>query len=105
MVWIKDKENEIHLTRGDSANFTVNLFNKDGSVYTMGANDTLTFSMRNDQIVVLSKESSSNQIAIEPNDTKKLACQPYRYEIELHSGNNIYTVIAWSLFILEREVA
>ena len=105
MVWIKDKENEIHLTRGDTGNFTVSLFNKDGSAYTMGANDTLVFSMRNDQMVVLSKTFSTTQIEIEPNDTKKLACQPYRYEIELHSGNEVYTVIAWSLFILEREVA
>ena len=105
MVWIKDKENEIHLTRGDSGKFSVSLFNKDGSVYTMGANDTITFSMRNDQMVVLTKTFTTNQIVINPSDTKKLACQPYRYEVELHSENDVYTVIAWSLFILEREVA
>ena len=105
MVWIKDKENEVHLTRGDSGFFTINLYNKDGSEYVMGAEDTLVFSMRNDQVVVLSKTFTSNQIEIEPIDTKKLVCQPYRYEVELHKGNEVYTVIAWSLFILEREVA
>lgn len=104
MVWIKDKENEIHFTRGDSGSFLVSLFNKDGSAYTMGANDTITFSMRNDRMVVLTKTFTSNQITITPSDTKLLACQPYRYEVELHSGDNVYTVIAWSVFVLEREV-
>ena len=103
MVRVRDN-NEIYLTRGDTASFTISLFNKDGSAYTMGANDTLIFSVRNEQIVVLSKTFTTNQVEIEPSDTKKLTCQPYRYEVELHSGDDVYTVIAWTRFFLEREV-
>lgn len=103
MVRVKDN-NEIHLTRGDSVVFTVTLTQADGTAYQLGNNDVLIFSIRNEQAVVLSKEFTTTQITLTPQDTKKLACQPYRYEVELHSGDNVYTVVAWSMFFLENEV-
>lgn len=106
MVWAKN--NEIHLTRGDSARFKVDmaLFNNGrSSAYTIDPTDTLTFSVRNDKILSFSKEFiGTNIIDIEPNDTKSLAPGVYKYEVELHHGTEVYTVVAWSNLFLEKEV-
>ena len=103
MFWAK--KNEIHLTRGDSAKFRVNLINKDGTAYTMDVEDRLVFSIRNEQMVVYNEVFNSPEIELFPSDTASLTCQPYRYEIELHTGTGeVYTVIGWELFVLEREV-
>ena len=105
MVWVKN--NEIHLTKGDTARFKIDMarfYNNASTPYTMVEGDKLIFSMRTENIVSLSKEFNTNTITINPNDTKKLAPGLYKYEVELHHDGDVFTVVAWANFHLEKEV-
>ena len=54
----KINKSEIHMTRGDSAQFTVNLVYSNGIQYTMEGTDQLRFSMKQERADTLALQKT-----------------------------------------------
>lgn len=83
MLTIND--NQIYLTRGDTATIHVQIFNTDGSEYTPSAADQIIFTMSKlwDTHKKLSKTITDNMLVLAPSDTIDLPCGDYVYDIRL----------------------
>ncbi len=101
----------ILLTRGDSARFSITIDNlATGKAYELAADDVLIFAVKKYAIdsfpVLLKKEcTGSSDFYIEPEDTKKIPAGAYKYDVELHHADDVYTVINAADFQLMSEVA
>ena len=111
IVLIVDKDNTIHLTRGDTARFSlgriVNTVTKTN--YTPTAEDTVTMTIKKTalheapcvQIIVPGGEV----LHIKPDDTKALAFGKYIYDVQLKTADgDVYTIIPPTPFELLKEV-
>ena len=102
---VKLDGNKIHMTRGDSLEIGVMI---DGYVPVSG--DKVTFRLKDRALTggVLFEKSISPttmMLKIDPDDTKNLEPQIYRYEIELvKSGGFTSTIIEWEVFELGKEI-
>lgn len=108
MFRIDEKTNKIYITKGDTAQLVVSLFDKDGNVREIYSDDTLVLTVR--------KRSSDNSTAISlvaengvfnfiPATTKSLPTGYYYYDIELTTfGGNVYTIIPTTLFEIGEEI-
>ena len=104
-----NSNNCIFLTRGDSATLNINVCNADGTAYTPTGTVKLYFSVKksvNDTEYVLQKSITdlSESISIAPSDTTSLDCGKYTYDVELHDGEKVYTIIPPTPFALGTEV-
>lgn len=106
-----DKDNAIHLTRGDTARLllssVVNLVT--GKEYILSADDTVTFTVKKTvydttpavQITV----PGGAAIHIKPEDTKEMAFGNYLYDVQLTTADSdVYTVIPPTKFEVLKEV-
>ena len=95
-----DKDNTIHLTRGDTARFSlgriVNTVTKTN--YTPTAEDTVTMTIKKTaldetpcvQLIVPGGEV----LHIKPEDTKSMAFGKYVYDVQLNTADgDVYTII------------
>lgn len=103
------KNNEIELTRGDTAELKVDITDDSDNPYTVGADDTLTLSVKRNvkesEYCVTKSVKGDNIINLEPKDTAGLACREYVYDVELvTSDGRTYTVIEKTPFVLRDEV-
>ena len=111
IVLIVDKDNTIHLTRGDTARFSlgriVNTVTKTN--YTPTAEDTVTMTIKKTaldaapcvQIIVPGGEV----LHIKPEDTKAMAFGKYVYDVQLKTADgDVYTIIPPTTFDLLKEV-
>lgn len=102
--------NDIFLTRGDTARFTVTLINVcDDKVYTPSSDDLFRFTVKkdaHDKQIIFQKVSQGNPaFHIVPEDTKELDFRKYVYDIELTtSSGDVYTVVDYSEFNVTKEV-
>ena len=102
--------NNISLTRGDSAHLTVSIINgATGEEYEMQPNDTLLLTIRESavalgQALVQKVLTGSKDFYFTPDDTKELRIRTYKYDVELRTGSDIYTIIQCSDFELLPEV-
>jgi len=100
----------ILLTRGDSADIAVEITNSaTGEDYTMSETDKLIFTVRKypykEAAVLIEKTlTGSNIFHLKPADTAALKYGTYKYDVELRSGDDVYTVVPCSELVLEREV-
>lgn len=104
-----NSNNCIFLTRGDSATLNINVCNADGTAYTPTGTVKLYFSVKksvNNTEYVLQKSITdlSESISIAPSDTTALDCGKYTYDVELHDGEKVYTIIPPTPFTLGTEV-
>nr|DAQ28921.1 MAG TPA: hypothetical protein [Caudoviricetes sp.] len=104
-----NSNNCIFLTRGDSATLNVDVSNADGTAYTPTGTVKLYFSVKksvNDTNYVLQKiiTDLSESISITPSDTTALDCGNYQYDVEMHDGEKVYTIIPPTQFTLGTEV-
>ena len=104
-----DDNNNITLTRGDSASIEVTLTNPDGSAYELQSGDVLMFTVKYNCItedIIIQKDISSNAtINILPSDTNTLLYGNYVYDVQLTKANGaVNTVIPPSDFIVDKEV-
>lgn len=92
---LKIIKNEIGLTRGDSAYIGVNIVELDGTPYEMKSGDKLTFSARKEigEGVLMSVESTTKTIHILPSDSRKLVVGKGFFDVQLTSGEDIFTII------------
>lgn len=104
-----DSNNNITLTRGDSASIEVLLENPDGSAYTLQSGDVLLFTVKHNCItenIIIQKDISTNAIInIIPGDTNDLLYGIYFYDVQLTKANGaVHTVIPPRDFIIAKEV-
>ena len=111
IVLTVDKDNTIHLTRGDTARFSlgqiVNTITNTN--YTPTAEDTVTMTIKKTvmqadpfvQIIVPGGEV----LHIKPEDTKAMAFGKYVYDIQITMADgDVYTIIPPTTFELLKEV-
>lgn len=104
-----DENNNITLTRGDSASISVSLKNPDGTDYNLQSGDMLMFTVKHNCItedIIIQKDISSDCIInLIPTDTNTLLYGVYFYDVQLTKANGaVNTVIPPRDFILDKEV-
>lgn len=102
-----DKMNKIFLTKGDSCQIEVRVFNKEGKEVEIIDSDIITISVRKsefDDTLALTKTADLNVIYIEPEDTKLLSSGLYVYDIQFERDGEIQTIIPLSFFQLGGEI-
>ena len=101
---------DIYLTRGDTAHLGVRIANEaTGDAYEVKDSDTLILTVRKQAYeaspVLLQKTvKGSSEIHLTPEDTAQLTPGSYKYDVELRTGADVYTVIQCSEFKLLAEV-
>lgn len=101
--------NEIRLTRGDSAEITVELRDNNGEKYELEADDKMTLSVKkyiHSVDYVLQKVSTgTNVIKFLPEDTKACDYGKYFYDVQTDTADGeVYTVIPPSVFVIDKEI-
>lgn len=100
--------NEIHIIRGDSAEFNVEILTNDNQIFIPHDNDTLVFTLKKTTIsnaVILKKPVVDGLFRLDHQDTNTLAYGEYVYDIQLTQSNGeVTTVIPPSLFEILPEV-
>lgn len=107
MFEYNQRTSDMKLTRGDSAYFDVELIDEDDSEYTLQSGDLLTFTVKNTTMSpcsVFSVSSSNASFHISPADTDKLRYGEYVYDIQLNTGQDVFTVVGPAVFELTEEV-
>lgn len=92
------EDQAIYLTRGDSAEVSIDLMTESGEVYDLGANDTLTLTVRKEpsstSTVIFAKSvTGSGVIPITPEDTRDSEIGQYSADIQLTMADGeVHTV-------------
>lgn len=100
------KGNDIHLTRGDSAFLSVAISNDDGTPYQIKEGDVLTITVKatNGTKIFSKTVQAYESIVIDPQDTIDAGVGRYKYDIQLNTENQVYTIIPVSSFFIEEGV-
>ena len=102
------KDNQITLTRGDSAKMLIELTQADGTEYPMQKGDVLTFTLRKkveSTGKLIEKIFNEKHIEFIPEDTVDLDFGNYVYDVVLTtSAGEVYTVVSVSNFVIAKEV-
>lgn len=104
-----DEENNIYLTRGDTAILDVELTDPQGLPYTMKNNEYLFFTVRKiagKGECVISKKCDTQVIYLVTNDTKDLSFGEYMYDLYLFNESSLMmdTFLAEKKFTIGEEV-
>lgn len=96
----------IYLTRGDSAEFNINIVGADGNSYELQEGDLVEFTIKED---VYSSEAliykTGTNIVIEPSDTSEMRYGTYVYDVQVTlSDGTVDTIIPPSEFRVLSEV-
>lgn len=102
-------ENEVFLTRGDSADLEVIIYDLDGEIYSLQTGDKLEFTMKynciTDSVLITKDITTDSTIHIIPEDTSELAYGGYWFDVQLTmASGKVYTVIAPHKFNITKEV-
>ena len=111
IVLTVDKDNTIHLTRGDTARFSLGRIvnTVTNTNYTPTAEDTVTMTIKKTvlqadpcvQLIVPGGEV----LHIKPEDTKSMAFGKYVYDIQITMADgDVYTIVPPATFDLLKEV-
>lgn len=101
--------NEVFLTRGDSADLEVIIYDLEGNVYELQEGDQLVFTLKynciTEDILIQKDISSDSTIHMLPNDTVTLYYGPYWFDVQLTKADgDVYTVIDPHKFNITKEV-
>lgn len=101
------KGNEVHLTQGDSAILNVEITNDDGTPYAIKEGDSLTITVKatNGTKIFSKTVQAYESIIIEPQDTIDVGVGRYKYDIQLNTENQVYTIIPVSSFFIEEGLS
>jgi hypothetical protein len=102
-----DKMNKIFLTKGDSCQIEVRVFNKDGVEVEILPTDKITLTVRKNEYtdeVAFSITADLNTIYIKPAHTTSLSSGLYVYDIQFEREDDIQTIIPLSYFQLGGEI-
>lgn len=104
-MFIITPNQDILLTRGDTAPIDVMVRNPDGTVYIPQSGDVIELNVRAavDAPVLISKQGQSVQL--DPADTAKLPNGKYVYDVTItQADGTVSTIIPLRKFILQSEV-
>lgn len=97
----------IELTRGDTAELSLDVKKNDGTAYDFSS-DTVVFTVKTNTVtseIMFQKTFSSGEIKINPEDTSNMKYGTYKYDVQITTaGGDVYTVIPPSDFIVAQEV-
>ena len=98
----------VSITRGDSATLHVDLTNADGTAYTPLSGDSVVLTVKEDAnetdaLLTLTADSDMTFHFL-PTDTDGMAYGSYKYDIQLTTGSNGYTVIPVATFTVMDEI-
>lgn len=104
---VKVTENQIFLTKGDSAELDVVI--KDGEETYDYSNDTVKLGIKKNfadaECVVEKTVDENGKITFDPDDTKDLEVGTYFYDLKIVTADNeVCTVIAASQFVIGHSV-
>lgn len=105
-MFIIDNDNNIMLTRGDTAvlNLEVTI---DGEAYDY-SNDLVQFTVKKNTVtdsIVIQKTFSGSSVTIEPTDTENLEYQTLKYDVQvITQSGKVYTVIPPRNLTIAEEV-
>ena len=104
-----DEDDNIYLTRGDTAILRVDITDETGKPYSMLPEDRLIFTVRkipDRSHPVISKTVAGNVITLFTDDTKDLTFGKYKFDIYLYnsSSDKLDTFIADKTFEVGEEV-
>ena len=99
------EDNNIHLTRGDSAELSLEVTDQEGNPYTPKQGDEFIFSVKNNDLVVpyeLTKKFNSElDIYITSEESSKFNFGVYLFDIKLVNKGIVDTFIVGNLIIEE----
>lgn len=102
-----DDDNNITLTRGDTATIYLTVVDSEGDEYDF-SDDLVQLTVKRNTVtedIIFQKTFNSAAITIEPADTKHLTYTDLKYDVQIITGNNaVYTVIPPRLFTISEEV-
>ena len=111
IVFKVDEDNTIHLTRGDTARFSIGRIvnTVTNTNYTPTAEDTVTMTIKK---TVLQADPFVQLIVhggevfhMKPEDTKEMAFGKYVYDVQLTTADgDVYTIVPPATFDLLKEV-
>ena len=106
---IIETDNTINLTRGDSCDIIVTIYDLNGNVYELQTGDSILFTIKinceTSDIIIQKDITEDCIISLSHNDTKSLAYGSYVYDVQLTTaGDDVYTVIAPAVFNITKEV-
>lgn len=109
-------EQKLSIVRGRTETIHITISDASGNAYVLGNEEKLIFGVKKNYydasylikktltIHDVSSISGTYILTLKPEDTQYLRCDKYFYDVGLQSGNDYYTVIECSHFILERNV-
>lgn len=108
MFYIDIATHKIILTKGDSAEIVVNVYDAKGNERGVFADDVLTMTIKEgvqSNLPVLTKTADNGIFTFTPADTVNLASGNYVYDVELKTfTGNVYTIIPVSTFCLKEDI-
>ena len=92
MFYVEDQA--IYLTRGDSAEVSIDLTTEGGEAYDLGASDTLTLTVRKEpaatsKVIFAKSVTGSGVISITPEDTRNAEIGQYSADIQLTTADHL----------------
>ena len=106
MVDVKD--NDIRMTRGDTAILNLSIQNADGTPYEITSDDTILLTVKKNKTakaIIIQKAVADNRITITPKETESLEYGPYCYDVELRRTDGfVATIISPHTLTLCEEV-
>lgn len=102
-----DEDQNITLTRSDSARIELTVLNEAGETYDF-SNDLTQFTVKRNTVtedIIFQKTFTGGIITIDPEDTVHLFYDDLVYDVQLITQTNeVYTVIGPAKFIIGKEV-
>lgn len=101
-------QNNLYMTRGDTAVFPLKVTYMDDTEYTFEEGDQILFSVKKrttENEALFQKEITNGVLFLMPEDTKSLACGRYCYDVQLtkHDGT-VRTIIPPHILKICEEV-
>lgn len=104
-----DTRNRIYLTKGDNAELTIEITDKDNNIRPNWEDDTIVLTVRkgiNKGEAAITKTAVNGVFSFVPEDTNNLETGNYVYDIQLNTfTGKIYTVVLPSDFVIGEEVS
>ena len=101
---LKIENNNIYLTKGDTAAIKLTILKPDGSEYEIEEHDRLVFNVGYvyENEPVITQIFNGNKLILTPEETEKLQFGDYHYEVKLIKSTLTDTIICEGIFRVGR---
>lgn len=105
-MFVITPDRRVLLTRGDTAEINLRLYNRDGVEVAILPSDVITFIVKRDLAsqALITKTANINKIFLEESDTDNLQLGYYYYQVDLLRDGEINTIVQPTLFELREEL-